>query len=130
MFKIDVKFLEEHPPKAAYSDMSIDEIYCCLSWEAALNITYNNKVLFSEEVAIVEFYWYLVKWYHKCIAGKREPFVYSSVEYTDPILVFLPQPSHCWKIDSIWRRCDTPILVKEEILYSQTRTLIECMMLE
>ena len=125
MFRINVKFLGQQPPRAAYSSMSIDEIYGYLSWEAELTITCNNQILFSEEVAIVEFYWYLVNWYCRYLTGKKDDFIYCSVEHTDPILVFARQQKHYWKIDSVWRQCDKPAFVKEEILYSEVHKLVE-----
>ena len=125
MFTINVKFLGQQPPRAAYSRMSIDEIYSYLSWEANLTITYNNQILLSEEVAIIEFYWYLVNWYRGYLTGSKDQFVYSTVEYTEPILVFDLQQNHYWKIDSPWRQCDKPALIKEEILYSQVHKLLE-----
>ena len=129
MFAINVNFLRQQPPKAAYSRMSIDEIYGYLSYEADLTIIYNNQVLFSEEVAIVEFYWNLVNWYRKYLTGNKEQFVYSTVEHIEPILVFSRQQNHNWIIDSIWRQCGKPALISEEILSSEVHKLLERMML-
>lgn len=129
MFTIKIKILGKHPPRAAYSRMSIDEIYGYLPWEADLTITYNNQILFSEEVAIIEFYWYLFNWYHRYLTGNKDQFVYSTVEYTEPILVFLPKQNHYWIIDSIWKQCDKPALIKEEMLFSEVRQLLERILL-
>ena len=128
MFTISTKFLGQQPPRAAYSRMPIDEIYDYLSWEADLTIIHENQILFSEEVAIIEFYWYLYSWYHRYLTGHNNQFVYPTVEHTEPILVFSPQPNHYWKIDSIWKRCDEPVLIKEEILHSEVHQLLERMM--
>lgn len=129
MFTVNVKFIGKHPPKAAYSRMSIDEIYGYLSWEADLTITYNNQILFSEEVAIIEFYWYLISWYRRYLAGNKHQFIYSTIEHTEPILVFSLQQNHYWKIDSVWRQCDEPALIKEEMLCSEVHQLVERIMI-
>ena len=125
MFTINIDFLGQQPPRAPYSRMSLDEIYGYLLWEADLTVTYNNQMLFSEEVAIIEFYWYLVNWYRRYLTGNADQFVYSTVEHTEPILVFSPQQNQYWKIDSIWKQCDKPALIKEEILHSEVHKLLE-----
>lgn len=129
MFKINVKFLGKHPPRAAYSKMSIDDIYAYLSWEADLTITYNNEILFSEDVAVIEFYWYLVSWYRRYLAGDNVQFNYTTVEYTEPILVFSYQQNHYWRIDSVWRQCDEPALIKDEMLCSEVQRLVDSLMI-
>ena len=125
MFTIKIDFLECQPTKASYSKMSLDQIYSFLSWETNLIVAYNNQVLFSEEVAIIEFYWYLAKWYRRYLAGNIEPFIYSTVEHTDPILVFLPQQNRYWKVDSVWKRYDKSTLIKEQELCSEVHKLLE-----
>ena len=127
MFTINIKFLDS-PPKALYSRMSLDEIYGYLLWEADLTVTYNNQMLFSEEVAIIEFYWYLVNWYRRYIIGIADQFVYSTVEHSKPILVFSPRQNQYWEINSVWKQCDKSALVKEEILRSEVHKLLEEMM--
>lgn len=128
MFTISVRFLGQYPPRAAYSKMSIDEIYDYLPWEADLTITYNNQIMFSEEIAIIEFYWYLANWYRKFLVEDKEPFVFATVEHLEPILVFSPQQNRYWTVDSTWRRCDEPALIKEDALYSEVRNLLEKIM--
>ncbi|MBQ8741265.1 MAG: hypothetical protein IJY79_06925 [Clostridia bacterium] len=128
MFTIDIDFLGQQPPRAPYSRMSLDEMYGYLIWEACLTVTYNNQILFSEEVAIIEFYWYLVNWYRRYLTGNAVQFVYSTVEHTEPILVFSPQQNQYWKIDSVWKQCDKPALIKEEILHSEVHKLLEGIM--
>ena len=125
MFTIDLIFLGEPPPKDSYSSMTIDQVYGCLSWEADLTIVYDNQILFSEEVAIVEFYWYLVNWYRKYLAGNRKAFAYFSIESTEPVLFFSPQEELHWTIDSIWKKCSKPAVVKEKLLCSEVRKLLE-----
>lgn len=128
MFTITIDFLGQQPPSASYSRMALDEIYGYLLWEADLTITYNNQILFSEEVAIVEFYWYLVNWYRRYLAGNADRFIYSTVEHTEPILVFSPQQNQHWKIDSIWKQCDKSALIKEETLLSAVHKLLNGIM--
>ena len=125
MFEIHVKFLEQQIPKGAYSKMSIDEIYDYLSWDACLTITHNNQNLFLEEVPIIEFYWYLVNWYSRCLVGNKDQFVYSTIEHIEPILVFSPQQNHYWEIDSIWKQCDKAALIEEETLYFEVHKLLK-----
>lgn len=130
MFKININFSGQKPPKAPYSRMSIDEIYGYLLWEAELTVTYNNQIIFAEEVAIIEFYWYLANWYRRYLIGNADQFVYSTVEHTEPILVFSPQQNQYWKIDSVWKQCDKPALIKEEILHSEVHKLLERITIE
>ena len=130
MFKININFSGQKPPKAPYSRMSIDEIYGYLLWEAELTVIYNNQIIFAEEVAIIEFYWYLANWYRRYLIGNADQFVYSTVEHTEPILVFSPQQNQYWKIDSVWKQCDKPALIKEEILHSEVHKLLERITLE
>lgn len=124
MFTIKINFLGDKPPKAAYYRMSIDEIYDYLFWEANLTITYNNRIIFSEDVAIIEFYWYLLRWYRGYLAGNKEQFSYCTVEYTVPILGFALKKSGYWEIDSVWNQCDKPALIKEEILCSEVQLFL------
>ena len=128
MLMINVKFLGQQPPKAAYSKMSIDEIYGYLPWEADLTVACNNQILFTEEVAIIEFYWYLINWYRRYLTGNTDKFAYSTVEYTEPILVFSPRQNQYWEIDSIWKKCDKPVVIKEEMLCYEVRKLLEGIM--
>ena len=125
MFTIDVDFLGQQPPKALYSKMSLDHIYSNLSWEADLTVTYNKQILFSEEVAIIEFYWYLYKWYNEFLLGNIDRFVYSTIEHTEPIVFFYPLGNQYWKIDSIWNRCGKPALIEEQTLCSEVHILLE-----
>ena len=128
MFTINLKFLGDQPPKAPYSRMPIDEIYDYLFWEADLSITYNNRIIFSEEVAIIEFYWYLLRWYRGYLAGNKEQFSYSTVEHTAPILVFSLKQNCYWEIDSVWKKCDKAVLVNEEMLCSEVHLFLERIM--
>ena len=129
MFTININFLGKQPPRASYSRMSLDQIYSYLSWEADLTIIYNNQILFSEEVAVIEFYWYLVKWYHKYLTGNTEQFVYSTIEHPEPILIFSPQQNQYWKIDSIWKQYGKPALIKEKMFHSEVHKLLEEIMI-
>ncbi len=130
MFTIDVDFCGVIPPKATYSLMTIDEIYDHLCWEANLSIMYNNQLFFSERVAIIEFYWYLVRWYRKLCVGCKDQFLYSTVEHMEPILTFTFHPQNYWKVDSTWSQCEKIALVQEETLCMEVAKLLETMMLE
>lgn len=124
MFEINVDLSRHIPPRAAYSRMTIDEIYGHVSWDADLNITNNDQIFFSEEIAIIEFYWYLTDWYRRYHTGNNVPFVYTSVEHTSPILVFLYQNGGIWEIDSPWRQCNTAILIEEQVFHTEIRNLV------
>lgn len=125
MFTIDISFLAQQPPRASYSKMSLDQIYSNLSWEADLTVTYNKQILFSEEVAIIEFYWYLSKWYREYLSGHIDQFVYSTVEHTEPILLFSPRENQYWEIDSVWKQCGKPALIEEQAFCSEVHKLLE-----
>lgn len=129
MFEINVELAGQILPRADYSRMTIDEIYRHLSWEANLTITYGNQIFFREEVAIVEFYWYLSNWYREYLSGSCRPFVYSTVEYKEPILLFSYYDDKYWYIDSIWRQFEKAILIDNQVLYSEVSKLVEKLML-
>ena len=124
MFKISIDFLDQPPPRASYSRMTIDEIYGYLPWEANLSIIYNNQVFFSEQVAVAEFYWYMFNWFRKYLAGKKEQFIYSSVEHTEPILVFSNIQNGYWSIDSIWKQYSGAALIEDQLLFSEINNLM------
>jgi hypothetical protein len=113
---MNVCFLGPKPCKMPYSKMTIDEIYEHIAYDANLSITYNKHVVFAEEIAIVEFYWYLINWSRKFLAGDMIPFVYSSVEHIEPILIFSFLRNDDWEISSIWRKCAKPALIKTQTL--------------
>lgn len=104
-------FLDHFPNKKQYSQLTIDQIYEYLSYEAKLTIVCNNLIIFSEEVAIVEFFWHLFNWYKGFRSGNKDAFIYSTVEFTAPILEFSAPGINCWRIDSIWRRCNEAVIV-------------------
>lgn len=124
MFQITVDFRGHLPNKKHYSKMAIDQIYEYLSCEARLIITYEDKIIFSEEVAIIEFYWYLLNWYNQFKGGRKIPFKYTTVEYVAPILVFSVHGVNCWEIDSIWKCCDEPIIIDNMVFFREIDKLI------
>ena len=124
MFKINYSILSDIPPKKHYSEMSIDSVYQYISYEAQLEIMYDGEILFSEEISIIEFYWYLLNWYKNDYMGNRNPFTYTTVENTEPILTFEFQQDNSWKIDSIWKRCKNPAIVFETDFHTEISNLI------
>lgn len=104
--------------------LSIDEVYSYMKYEAELVIEYGGRVFFSEEVAIVEFYWYICRWYWAVSSGRKEDFLYSTVEHTKPILTFTSLDDKTWIIDSIWRKSD-PISVEKTNLFEQVSGFID-----
>lgn len=105
---------------------SIDDVYGYMEYEAELIIEYGGGVFFSEEVAIVELYWYLSRWYGAVSSGKEENFTYPTVEHTKPILTFTRSGDKTWIIDSIWGKC-SPAAVGERDLFEQVAGLIEAL---
>ena len=124
MLDINYHFLGSIPPKRAYSKMAIDEIYEYISHEAKLTITYNNIIIFAEEIAVVEFYWYISKWYEHCFTVHKKPFIYSTIEHSVPILTFNFHQNGFWEIDSIWKQCVKPVMVPEPLFLSTICKLI------
>ena len=94
-----------------------------MEFEATLIIEYNNSIFFSEEVAIVEFYWYISRWYKEISSGINKEFVYSTIEYTKPILTFSNLNDKVWVIDSLWRKSN-PIADDETVIFEQVRNFI------
>ena len=115
MFKIHTEYLGLTPCKDAYSEMTIDEIYNYLSMEAVLSIRINNQLLFEEQIAIVEFYWYFTKWYREYSAGNKLSFSYCSVEHVMPIITFTFNRNGNWEVDSIWKHCEKAVLVEDRL---------------
>lgn len=126
MLKMNVKFLEGQSLLRTndYSRMSLDEIYSYMFYEAELIIKNDEMIFFDEEIAVIEFYWYLVKWYSEYLKGSIKPFVYSTVEYVEPILVFSLQQNNLWKIDSIWKKCDDALTIESKIFNYEISELI------
>ena len=127
MLKFVVDFPDHVPNKKQYSQLTIDQIYEYLSYEAKLTIACNNLIIFSEEVAIVEFFWYLSNWYKGFRAGNKDPFIYTTVEFTAPILEFSASEINCWRIDSIWKRCDEAVIVDDLAFSNEIDRLIRAL---
>lgn len=125
MLSIHATLSEPLPPASAFSEMSLDDVYSYIQWEANVTVAYNDRVIFSESVAIAEFYRYLVRWYRGFLSGDRSPFAYRTVEHSEPILTFAPISPHRWVIDSIWSQCAVPITVDEGMLCSEVRRFTE-----
>ena len=124
MFKIVVDFLNCNPGKKQYSKMTNDQIYEYLSYEARLTIFHDNQIIFSEEIAIIEFYQQLVIWHKGYKSGNRSSFLYTTVEHIAPILEFCAIDGSSWKIDSIWKRCYDPIIVDNLVFSNEIDALI------
>ncbi|MBE6556820.1 MAG: hypothetical protein E7664_03650 [Ruminococcaceae bacterium] len=128
MFTMNIEFSIPISYRAMYSKMTIDEIYDYLDWDATLTIKHNNQIFFEEEIAIVEFYWHLLHWYRDFLSGQKQHFIYSTVEHTEPILVFSLKNNNDWAIDSIWKKHEKPFLIKEEILIHEVKKVIKTIM--
>ncbi len=122
MFEIKIQY-SELPTISNCLNLSIKDVYNYMEFEATLIIEYNNSIFFSEEVAIVEFYWYISRWYKEISSGINKEFVYSTIEYTKPILTFSNLNDKVWVIDSLWRKSN-PIAVDETVIFEQVRNFI------
>lgn len=122
MFEIKIQY-SELPTISNCLNLSIKDVYNYMEFEATLIIEYNNSIFFSEEVAIVEFYWYISRWYKEISSGINKEFVYSTIEYTKPILTFSNFNDKVWVIDSLWRKSN-PIAVDETVIFEQVRNFI------
>ena len=63
-FEMNIRFLESNVQKACHSIKTIDDVYEYISIEGRLVIKQNEQIMFSEDIAAVEFYWYISKWYN------------------------------------------------------------------
>ncbi len=124
MFEMEIALLEPSVQKAHYSSMKIDDIYEYLSIEGHLTICQNKQIVFSEDIAAVEFYWYLLKWYRAEGISRKKSFRYTTVEYVEPILTFSYYHGNQWIVDSPWIKRPTSLVVQENVLKSQVQNLI------
>ena len=104
--------------------MTIDEIYNYISFDAQLTIIINNQKVFSEDIAVVEFYWFLSKWYNEYGIKKKESFKYNTVEYEETVLAFSNDYDNRWKISSPWIKSGMPCFVSEDELDYQIQDVI------
>ena len=124
MFEIEIVLHEIGVQKAKFSSMKIDDIYEYLPIEGRLTIRKNNQTIFSEDIAVIEFYWYIFNWYKEEGIERKLPFIYTTVEYFEPILEFTYCHEGYWRVHSPWIKSQTPIIVEEHTLSSQVRKLI------
>ena len=125
MFKFDIHFCGQVPPQKDYTEMTLDQIYEYIHWDATITIELNNQLFFSAEIAIIEFYWYLTNWVKVDPFSNKDPFVYSTIEHTKPVLTFFAKDNGCWEIDSIWKKKDRPILVEERMFFAEVYRLVD-----
>lgn len=124
MFEMEIVLLEFSVQKAHYSSMKIDDIYEYLSIEGHLVVRQNKQIVFSEDVAAVELYWYISKWYRAESIKRKLSFRYTTVEYVEPILTFSYYHEKHWKVDSPWIKSTASLVVEERALESQVQKLI------
>ena len=84
MFEIEIVLHELSIQKAKFSSMKIDDIYEYLPIEGRLTIRKNKQTIFSEDIAVIEFYWYIFNWYKEEGIERKLPFIYTTVEYFEP----------------------------------------------
>lgn len=125
MFEMKIDLFKQNVHKARYSLMKIDDIYEYLSVEGNLTIIENKQLFFSEDIAVIEFYWYITKWYKADGIKQKNPFRYTTVEYIEPILTFSFDHGNLWIIDSPWKTSHTHLVVEEHTLESQVQKLID-----
>lgn len=125
MFKIDLYISDIPVLSKKYFDMTIDDVYNYISCDAKLTIVHKNLLFFFEEISIVEFYWCLCNWYDRYKEAKGESFIYNTIEHTKPIMEFSKVDDKFWKIDSIWRCLDKPIIIEEADFVREIKKLIQ-----
>ncbi len=123
MFAMEIALNEPDIPKAHYASMRLDDIYPYLSVEGTLTVAYNDQIVFSEDIAAVEFYWYLANWYRAESIKRKIPFRYTTIEYFEPILSFSYSGENQWNVESPWIK-SSPLLVPEALLESQVQKLV------
>lgn len=124
MFEMEIALLEPSVQKAHYSSMKIDDIYEYLSVEGRLTVRQNKHIYFSEDIAAVELYWYILNWYRADSIKRKLPFRYTTIEYVEPILTISFYHERYWKVDSPWIKSPTTLVVEEHVLESQVQKLI------
>lgn len=123
MFAMEIALNEPDIPKAHYASMRLDDIYPYLSVEGTLTVAHNDQIVFSEDIAAVEFYWYLANWYGAESIKRKIPFRYATIEYYEPILSFSYSREDQWNVESPWIK-GSPLLVPEDLLESQVQKLL------
>ena len=124
MFEISLNLLEQNVRKNHYSSMRIDDIYDYISVEGHLTLVQDGQEIFSADVAAIEFFWYISKWYRSESIKRKWPFEYSTVEYFKSILTFSYYREGLWKIDSPWMRSGSSLIVEERVLALQVQKLV------
>ena len=124
MFELDIDLIEPNVQKAHYSSMNMDNILECLSTEGHLSIIQNGQIVFSEDVAVIELYWYISRWYKAGSIKQRLSFIYATIEYIEPILSFSYYKEGQWKVNSPWMKNGTSVIVEEHVLESQVQKII------
>ena len=126
MFEMDIKLPGANVQKACHSIRTIDDVYEYLSIEGHLEIIQDDQIVFSEEVAAVEFYWYISKWLSAGGIHQKLAFRYTTIEHVEPILYFSYDHDQLWKISSPWMKSAADVIVEEHVLASQVNKLMRC----
>lgn len=127
MFEMDIELLGANIQKVCRSIKTIDDVYEHLSIEGHLEIIQNNQIVLSEDIATVEFYWYISKWVSAGGIHKKLAFRYPTIEHPEPILYFSYDHDQLWKISSPWMKSTADVIVEEHVLESQVKKLIRCL---
>lgn len=126
-FEMNIRFLESNVQKACHSIKTIDDVYEYISIEGRLVIKQNEQIMFSEDIAAVEFYWYISKWYNAGGIKQKSEFRYTTIEHVEPILFFTYDQDEQWRISSPRMKDAAEIVAEEHILDSQVKKLICCL---
>lgn len=124
MFEMTINLLGPKMQVINHTIITIDDVYQYLSVEGHLEISHNKQIVFSEDVAAVEFYWYIFKWYRVSSIEQKIPFSYNTIEHVEPILYFSHFHDQLWKVDSPWMKTTIPVIADEHALESQVYRLI------
>lgn len=124
MFLLEIH-CQEYPIIDNCRLMTVDEAYKYISYDATLTLSENGVVFFREDVSVAEFFWYINEWHKKITSGKSEAFSYTTVEHSGSILTFAKVGADLWEIDSVWRKLESPLLIKQSELLAQVSIMID-----
>ena len=124
MFKMDIQLHDSNVQKVYDPIVTIDDVYEYIFIEGHLEIIKNKQIVLSEDIAVVEFYWYISKWYSEGSIKQKLEFRYNTIEHIEPILLFSYYHDKLWKISSPWLKSATDIIVEEHVLESEVNRLI------
>lgn len=99
-----------------YVDWHEDKNHSDLEFEGVFEIIIDNEVFFFDEYFLVfEFLNSALKWME--LDGESEMHYHCIDTNDNPLISFLPVPSHLWTINSPWQKFQCQTLFTKEELY-------------